>query len=45
LWSRLVTVAIIGVVYVLLIRSLRPGRRRAHLRVVILSVAGLGGIA
>jgi cytochrome bd-type quinol oxidase subunit 2 len=45
LWSRLVTVAIFGVVYAFVIRSLRRGRRRAYVRVLILSVMGLVGAA
>lgn len=42
--SRAVTVAIVAVVYVFLIRGLLAGRRRAWIRVLILSVASLAGI-
>ncbi|GEL27073.1 hypothetical protein PSU4_60270 [Pseudonocardia sulfidoxydans NBRC 16205] len=45
LWSRAVAVVIIGVVYSFLIRRLREGRRRAYLRVLVLSVVSLAGIA
>ncbi len=44
LWSRVVTVVVIAVVYVFLIRRLRLGRRRAYLRVLILSVISLLGV-
>lgn len=44
LWSRVVTVVIIAVVYVILIRRLRTGKRRAYLRVLVLSVVSLLGI-
>ncbi|ODT98403.1 MAG: hypothetical protein ABS81_27970 [Pseudonocardia sp. SCN 72-86] len=45
LWSRAVVVVVIGVVYLFLIRQLRAGRRRAYLRVLIVSVVSLVGIA
>jgi hypothetical protein len=44
LWSRVITVVVIAAVYVVLIRRLRAGRRRAYLRVLILSVVSLLGI-
>ncbi|MFC4947260.1 hypothetical protein [Pseudonocardia sp. GCM10023141] len=45
LWSRVITVLVVAVVYVFLIRQLRAGKRRAFVRVLILSVASLAGIA
>jgi hypothetical protein len=45
LWSRAVVVVLIGIVYVFLVRQLRGGRRRAYLRVLIISVVSLAGIA
>jgi hypothetical protein len=44
-WSRVGVVAIIGVVYAILIPRLRLGRRRAYVRVLVLSVVSLAGIA
>lgn len=44
LWSRAAAVVIIGVVYSVLIRRLREGRRRAYLRVLVVSVVSLAGI-
>jgi hypothetical protein len=45
LWSRVATVAIIAIVYFFLIRRLRAGHRRAYIRVLVLSVASLLGVA
>lgn len=45
LWSRVATVAVIAVVYTFIIRSLRRGRRRSWIRIMILSVVSLAGIA
>ena len=44
-WSRVGVVAVIGVVYAFLIPRLRLGRRRAYIRVLVLSVVSLAGIA
>jgi hypothetical protein len=44
LWSRAVVVIIVGVVYVFLVRQLRDGRRRAFVRVLLISVFSLIGI-
>lgn len=44
LWTRVFTVLIVGVVYVFLIRQLRRGKRRAFVRVLILSVVSLVAI-
>ena len=43
-WSRSVGVLVVTVVYALLIRRLLAGKRRAYLRVIWISVAGLLGI-
>ncbi|GAA1879411.1 hypothetical protein GCM10009836_70990 [Pseudonocardia ailaonensis] len=45
LWSRVAGVVIIGIVYVFLLRRIREGRRRAYIRVLIISVVSLAGIA
>lgn len=45
IWSRVGVVAIVGVVYAFLIPRLRLGRRRAYVRVLVLSVVSLAGIA
>ncbi len=45
LWSRVATVAVIAIVYSFIIRSLRRGRRRSWIRIMILSVVSLAGIA
>ena len=45
IWSRVGVVAIIGVVYAFLVPRLRQGRRRAYIRVLVLSVVSLVGIA
>jgi hypothetical protein len=44
LWSRVGAVVVIGLVYVVLLRRLRAGHRRAYLRVLFLSVISLAGI-
>jgi hypothetical protein len=44
LWSRVATVAVIAVVYTFIIRSLRRGRRRSWIRIMILSVVSLAAI-
>ena len=44
IWSRSVGVLVVTVVYALLIRRLLAGKRRAYLRVIWISVAGLLGI-
>lgn len=44
LWTRAAAVVIIGVAYVFLVRRLRMGRRRAYLRVLVISVVSLAGI-
>lgn len=44
LWTRAATVVVIGIVYMFLVRRLRAGKRRAYLRVLVLSVASLAGI-
>lgn len=43
IWSRVGAVAIVGVVYAFLIPRLRLGRRRAYVRVLVLSVISLAG--
>lgn len=45
IWSRVGVVAIVGLVYAFLIPRLRLGRRRAYIRVLVLSVVSLAGIA
>ncbi len=44
LWSRMVGVLVVAVVYAVLVRRLRQGRRRAYLRVLWISIVGLGAI-
>lgn len=44
-WSRVAVVAIVGVVYAFLIPRLRLGRRRAYIRVLVLSVISTAVIA
>jgi glucan phosphoethanolaminetransferase (alkaline phosphatase superfamily) len=43
-WSRLLSVGIISIVYVLLTKRLRQGRRRAYLRTIAIGVLGLAGL-
>ena len=43
-WVRVAGNVIVSLVYVLLVRRLRRGQRRAYLRVIALCVAGLVGI-
>jgi hypothetical protein len=43
-WSRSIGVLVVSMVYALLIRRLLAGKRRAYLRVIWISVAGLLGI-
>lgn len=45
LWSRAGGVVVIGLVYVVLLRRVRAGHRRAFFRVLILSVVSLAAIA
>jgi glucan phosphoethanolaminetransferase (alkaline phosphatase superfamily) len=45
LWSRVAAVVVVAAVYVVLVRRLRMGRRRAFVRVLIISVVSLAGIA
>ncbi|GAA4541556.1 hypothetical protein [Pseudonocardia xishanensis] len=45
LWSRVGGVVVIGLVYVVLLRRIRAGHRRAFVRVLIISVVSLLGIA
>ena len=40
LWSRVGSVAIIGIVSTVLVRGLRAGRRRSYVRVLMISVIG-----
>jgi hypothetical protein len=44
-WSRLLSVVIISIVYVLLTKRLRQGRRRAYLRTIAIGALGLFGLA
>jgi len=45
LWSRAAGVVVIGLVYVVLVRRIRAGHRRAFFRVLIISVVSLAAIA
>ncbi|WP_181782799.1 hypothetical protein [Pseudonocardia pini] len=45
LWGRVAGVVVIGLVYTVLLRRIRAGHRRAFVRVLILSVISLLGIA
>jgi glucan phosphoethanolaminetransferase (alkaline phosphatase superfamily) len=45
LWSRVGGVVIIAIVYTVLLRRVRDGHRRAFVRILVISVVSLAGIA
>ncbi|KAA2252677.1 hypothetical protein F0L68_34740 [Solihabitans fulvus] len=43
-WSRVISIVVVSLVYVFLVDRLRKGKRGAYRRVILISVIGLAGI-